>query len=151
MQALNFPEFTFRTRYVNRQLQIFDPVRKKFVALTPEEWVRQHLIRYLETEKRVPLHMIACERGIEVNTMPRRFDLLVYDTSGKPVLIAECKAPGVRLTGDVFHQIARYNLALKVNYLLITNGLNHYFAQIDYTGGQLIFLEDIADYQSLCS
>jgi hypothetical protein len=131
-------------------MQIFDPVRKKYVALTPEEWVRQHMIQYLEKVKMVPLHMMASERGLSINRMTKRFDLVVYNLSGKPALIIECKAPSVALSEDVFFQIARYNLALKVNYLLVTNGLQHFFGVVDYNSGNLVLADNIFDYQQLC-
>jgi hypothetical protein len=150
MQALNFPEYSFRTRHQAGQMQIFDPVRKKYVALTPEEWVRQHMIQYLEKEKMVPLHMMASERGLSINRMTKRFDLVVYNLSGKPTLIVECKAPTVALSEDVFFQIARYNLALKVNYLLVSNGLQHIFGVVDYNSGNLVLADNIFDYQQLC-
>ncbi len=150
MHTLNFPVYNFRTRHYEGQLQIFDPVRKKFVALTPEEWVRQHLIQYLSGEKKVPLHMMASERGLSVNRMTKRFDLVVYNLSGKPALIVECKAPTVALSENVFFQIARYNLALKVNYLLVSNGLQHLFGVIDYSSGNLVLADRIFNYQEIC-
>ncbi len=151
MQALNLPGYNLRTRQQGEQLQIFDPVRKKFVALTPEEWVRQNLIQYLSIEKNIPLHMMACERGLAVNRMTKRFDLLVYSTSGKPVMIVECKAPSVALSEDVYFQIARYNLALKVNFLLVSNGIQHVFGVVDYNLGIIVPKEEIYDYQKLCN
>ncbi|MFH1121412.1 MAG: type I restriction enzyme HsdR N-terminal domain-containing protein [Bacteroidota bacterium] len=150
MQALNFPDYNFRTRQQSGQVQIFDPVRKKFVSLTPEEWVRQHLIQYLASEKQVPLHMMACERGLIVNRMPKRFDLVVFGLFGRPVLIAECKAPGVKLSEKVLFQIARYNLTLKVKHLLISNGLQHIIGKVNYNSGMLDYSEHILDYQELC-
>jgi hypothetical protein len=95
--------------------------------------------------------MMACERGLEVNRMTKRFDLLVYNTSGKPVMIVECKAPSVALSDDVYFQIARYNLALKVNYLLVSNGIQHVFGVVDYSSGIIVPKEEIYDYQKLCS
>ncbi|KAF0197070.1 MAG: hypothetical protein FD166_2029 [Bacteroidetes bacterium] len=150
MQALNFPEYEHRTRLQSGQLQIFDPVRKKFVALTPEEWVRQHLIQYLAVEKQVPIHMMACERGLIVNRMPKRFDLVIFGLSGNPVLIAECKAPGIKLSEETLYQIGRYNITLKVKHLLVSNGMQHYFGTIDYHTGQLDYSGQIFDYQKLC-
>jgi len=151
MQALNLPGYNLRTRQQGGQIQIFDPIRKKFVALTPEEWVRQNLIQYLSIEKNIPLHMMACERGLAVNGMTKRFDLLVYSTSGKPVMIVECKAPSVTLSDDVYFQIARYNLALKVNFLLVSNGIQHVFGVVDYNLGIIVPKEEIYDYQELCN
>lgn len=150
MQPLNFPEYDFRIRISSDRKQIFDPVRKKFVSLSPEEWVRQHLIQYLSIEKRVPMHMIACEKGLLVNRKPQRFDLVIFGRDGLPLLIAECKAPTVKLTEDTFYQVARYNLALKVKYLLVSNGLQHFFGAIDYHSGNPVFEDRIPEYLQLC-
>jgi len=150
MQELNFPYYNFRTRQQAGQLQIFDPVRKKFAALTPEEWVRQHLIQYLNIEKLVPLHMMASERGLRVNRMQKRFDLVVFAPTGEPVMIVECKAPTVTLTEEVYYQIARYNMTLKVNHLLVTNGLIHIYGRVDYESGVLVYAENIPEYNTLC-
>lgn len=149
MQKLNFPEFQFRIESGDNGLLIFDPVRKKNVALTPEEWVRQHLIRYLFDVKGVPQSLLASERGLLVNGMQRRFDVLVFSRNGKPLIIAECKAPHVTVSEDTFYQAARYNLALKADYLLITNGLQHFIAKIDYQSAGLKFLEEIPDYEQM--
>lgn len=150
MQALNFPHYSFRTRQQAGQLQIFDPVRKRFATLTPEEWVRQHLIRYLFEEKQVPMHMMASERGLKVNRMQKRFDLVVFAPSGCPVMIVECKAPTVQLTEDVYYQIARYNMTLKVNHLLVSNGLKHIYCLVDYISEGLVYGENIPSYEILC-
>ncbi len=149
MQKLNFPEFQFRIESGDNGLVIFDPVRKKNVALTPEEWVRQHLIRYLFDVKGVPQSLLASERGLLVNGMQRRFDMLVFSRNGKPMLIAECKAPQVNVSEDTFFQAAQYNLALKADYLLITNGLQHFIAKIDYKSAGLNFLAEIPDYKHM--
>lgn len=149
MHPLNFPDYNFRTRLKDGQLQIFDPVRRRFAALTPEEWVRQNVIQYLNVEKLVPLHMMASERGIKVNRLQKRFDLVVYAPTGLPVMIVECKAPGVQLNEEVFYQIARYNMTLKVNHLLVSNGLNHIYCKIDYSAESLIFEELIPPYSAM--
>lgn len=149
MQTLNFPACNFRIRESEQRLEIFDIIRKRFVALTPEEWVRQHLIHFMHFEKNVPLYMMAVERGIRVNSLLRRFDLLVFATGGKPVMIAECKAPAVALSEETLFQASAYNMALKVEYLLITNGLDHYCAKVSYEKNSLDFLSGIPDYQSL--
>ena len=149
MQVLNFPAYTFKTRVITGQVQIFDTVRRKYVALTPEEWVRQHLICYLSEEKGVPLHMMAVERGLKLNGLNQRFDLVIFGPSGKPLLIAECKAASVILTQDVFYQIARYNMALKVRYFLISNGITHHLGLVNYDSGTIELLEDIPDYQQM--
>lgn len=138
-----------KIRETNGHAEVFDPLRKKYVALTPEERVRQELIRFLNMDKGVPLHMMACERGLMVNNLPKRFDLVVFGNEGKPVLIAECKAPGIQLNEEVFYQAARYNLALQVRYLLITNGLEMYCLYVDYECGETAFLTEIPEYTKL--
>mgnify|MGYP001769885250 CR=1 len=149
MQSLNFPAYEFKTRVITGQVQVFDPVRKKYVALTPEEWVRQHLIRYLLEDRGVPLHMMAVERGLKLNGLAQRFDLVIFGPSGNPLLIAECKAATVALTQEVFYQIARYNLALKVQYFLISNGITHHFGLVNYGSGTIELHEEIPDYQHM--
>lgn len=150
MQHLNFPEFNFTLREgQNGRKLIFDPARKRYVKLTPEEWVRQHLINYLTTAKNVPLTLMAVENGLKINGMLQRFDLVIYNNTGKAMMIAECKAFSVKLSTDAMFQAARYNMNLKVDYLLITNGLDHHCAHVDYSTGSLNFLEDIPDYKQL--
>lgn len=149
MQKLNFPEISLRMVFKEGQTRIFDPLRKRFVVLTPEEWVRQHLIGYLINQKNVPSSLLASEKGLIVNGMKKRFDLLVFSTQGSPLLIAECKAPEIKLNEETFHQAVRYNLSLKASYLLITNGLEHYIAHVDYKTAGLNFLESIPDYREM--
>lgn len=112
--------------------QIFDPVRNKWVKLTPEEWVRQNLIRFLNEEKKFPLSRMAVEKELTVNNLKKRSDLVIHDKTGNRFLLAECKAPEIKLSSATFEQAARYNLTLKVPYLLITNGLKHYCAKINF-------------------
>jgi hypothetical protein len=149
MVKLNLPEVTLRTRNMGAHTEVFDPLRRKFVILTEEEWVRQHLIQYLSVQKLVPATMMASERGLTVNKMPKRFDLLVFATDGKPLMIVECKAPHIPLNEEVFYQAARYNLTLQVKYLLISNGLEHHCLLVDYNTGETRFLEDIPIYNNL--
>ncbi|MDY0342511.1 MAG: type I restriction enzyme HsdR N-terminal domain-containing protein [Lentimicrobium sp.] len=150
MEQLNFPGFNFNVREEqNGRKYIFDPARKRYVRLTPEEWVRQHLISYLTTVKNIPLTLMAVESGLKVNGLQQRFDLLVFNNTGKAMMIAECKASSVKLSTEAMFQAARYNLSLKVDYLLITNGLDHHCARVDYSTGSLNFLEEIPDYQRL--
>jgi len=146
LAKLNFPAYTFTYQTVNKIRYIFDKFRKKHVVLTPEEWVRQHLACYLTEQKKFPNSLIALEVGLEVNNLKKRCDLLVYDRFGKPLLLAECKAPEVRITQEVFDQICIYNLSLKVPYLIITNGLNHYFCKIDVDAKEYGFMEIIPEY-----
>ncbi len=147
MQKLNLPFYQFRIREKNGQNEIFDSIRHKFVVLTPEEWVRQNFIRYLNKEKNIPEIMIAVEKALSLNTLTKRSDILIFGPGGKPIMIVECKAPVVKIDQKVFEQISRYNLALKVNYLVVTNGLEHYCAKIDFNTGSYSFLENIPGYK----
>ncbi len=149
MIKLNFPSSDLRIREVNNRKEIFDPLRKKFVLLTNEEWVRQNLISYLATDRKVPLSMMASERGLLVNNMPKRFDLLIFSTDGNPLMIIECKAPHVSVDEEVFYQAARYNITLQVEYLLITNGLEHHCIKINYDTGETKFLKEMPLYHEL--
>lgn len=149
MIKLNFPSSDLRIREVNNRKEIFDPLRKKFVLLTDEEWVRQNLISYLATDRKVPLSMMASERGLLVNNMPKRFDLLIFSTDGNPLMIIECKAPHVSVDEEVFYQAARYNITLQVEYLLITNGLEHHCIKINYDTGETKFLKEMPLYHEL--
>jgi hypothetical protein len=146
MQQLNFPHFEFKLRDVNNRQEIFDPIRRKFVMLTPEEWVRQNLIAYLTQVKGYPVSMIGVEKQLLLNKLPKRFDLVVFGRNASPFLLAECKAPGIEITEKTFDQAARYNMLLQAEYFLITNGLEHYTCRIDYERKQYIFIEDIPDF-----
>ncbi len=128
---------------------IFDVVRKKFVRLTDEEWVRQNCISYLINEKLCPTSLIAVEKELTLHSMKRRTDIVVYDNKGMPLLIVECKAPSVKISPEVFDQAARYNLTLKVNYLMVTNGLQHYCCFIDHQKQSYAFVEEIPLYKDL--
>jgi hypothetical protein len=130
-------------------MQIFDENRKRFVALTPEEWVRQNFLRYLVTEKQYPRSLIAVESSLKLFKRKKRTDIVVYDNLAKPLLIVECKAPEVIINQNVFDQIVRYNMALQVNYLILTNGLKHYSCSIDYSHKSYRFLKEIPAYPDL--
>lgn len=149
MNQLNLPDFEYRTRKVANQLQIFDPVRRKYVALTPEEWVRQHFIHYLNVYKKVPLSHIAVEKALIVSHLAKRADIVVFKDGLKPLLAVECKAPSVEINEDVFHQVLRYNMALKVDYLAVTNGLRHVYCKLDYQNKKAVFIEELPDYDKL--
>lgn len=122
---LNFPEYTFQFIQDEKGTKIFDSIRKQYVSLTPEEWVRQHLIRYLVTEARVPQGLIAVEKGLKVNGLMQRTDILVYDRSGDPWMVAECKAPSVTQISEAAYQASRYCLTLNTPFILVTNGIKH--------------------------
>ena len=125
---------------------IFDVVRKKYLLLTPEEWVRQNLIYYLNKEKKYPLGLMGVEQMVKYNSLKTRADIVMYNTEGKANIIVECKAPDVKITQDTFNQIAKYNSQLKVKYLLVTNGINHYCCKMDYEISRITFLEEIPSY-----
>jgi len=149
MQELNLPSYEFRLKKDDGQVRIFDEVRKKYVALTPEEWVRQHFIMYLINQKQVPAGLIILEKQLIMNKMSRRPDILIHDKQGKPVMIVECKAPEVNITQDTFDQVARYNSVLSVKYLVVTNGLQHFCCLMDYQRNTYRFLEDIPEYDEM--
>jgi hypothetical protein len=149
MQKLNLPEYNFRIRQQDGKPRIFDVIRKKYVMLTPEEWVRQNFIRYLAEEKAYPETLIAIEKGMHVIKRAKRTDIVVYNRMGNPLVIVECKAPDVKITKEVFDQIVRYNMTLNATYLIVTNGLNHYCCLLNYTNNTYSFLEEIPDFQIL--
>src|SRR5580704_17532358 len=126
MTKVEFGKYDFRIEEQEGKKLIFDIARKKLVALTPEEWVRQHILHYLVYYKNYPLNHIAVERGVELNGLQKRLDIIVFATSGNPAMIIECKSPEETLNEKVFAQIALYNLSLKVNYLWVTNGLRNF-------------------------
>ena len=129
MTRVDFAEYAFRMREENRIRQIFDPVRKKYVALTPEEWVRQHVLHYL-IGIGYSAALIAVEREIDVNDTRKRFDIVVYDQDTKPLIIVECKAQGEPISQNVLMQIAAYNLSLKARYFWLSNGEENYFIRL---------------------
>lgn len=143
MQKLNFPAYEFRFKSNENKALIFDPIRKKFVILTPEEWVRQHTLQFLLQEFEISKSLINVEKQLVFNALKKRYDLVVFKTDGKVSLIAECKAPTVSIDQAVFDQIARYNLITQADYLMITNGLSHYFCRMDYTNERYVFLESL--------
>ncbi len=147
MNQLNVPPVDFRFKNSENKTYIFDIIRKKFVVLQPEEWVRQHLVHYLIYHKNYPKSHINVEKKLEVNQMTRRYDIVVFDKSGGIELLVECKAPSVAITQEVFDQIARYNLSLKSNYLMVSNGLKHYYCQINYKEEKYSFIPEIPDFK----
>lgn len=146
MIRLNLPRYSFRIKSKENKLYIFDRNRKKEVLLTDEEWVRQHFVEYLVKDKNYPRSRIAVEKQCKVEKMIKRTDIVVFDKSGEADIIVECKAPNIRISQDTFDQIARYNLQLKANYLIVTNGLEHFFCQMDHEAGKYKFLRDIPDF-----
>ena len=149
MQALNFPPFSFRLKNSENKTAIFDAIRKKFVVLTPEEWVRQHTVRYLQEVKNIPISYINVEKSIAQNGLTKRYDVVVFQRDGGIYVLVECKAPEVKITQAVFDQIARYNLVLRAKYLMVTNGLEHYFCQMDFEAQTYVFLPDLPEFKTL--
>jgi hypothetical protein len=149
MQTLNLPSYDFSFRISGEKQYIFDEVRKKYVINTPEEWVRQNFIRYLVSEKGYPQTLISIEHKISLNRMQKRCDAVVFSKKGIPVMILEFKAPDVPVSQHVFDQIVRYNLALNVNFLLVTNGMKHFCCKINFQKKDYYYLSEIPGYDDL--
>ena len=150
MEKLNLPDINARTRSgQNGKEEIFDEIRKKFVRLTPEEWVRQNFLRFMVFNLGFPASLIVVEASLTYNRMKKRFDILAYNNSGNPVMIVECKAPSVALTQDVFDQVAMYNMTLKVNHLVVTNGLAHYACLINHESRSYTFLQGLPNFEDV--
>lgn len=148
MQQLNFKPYSFRFKNRENKPLIFDIVRKKFIVLTPEEWVRQHCIHYLNKTLKYPLSHIAVEKQIKLHDTIKRYDIVVFNSDGSILLIVEVKAPHIKTSQQTFDQIARYNFVLKATYLMVTNGLEHYFCRMDYDLERYAFLENIPAYST---
>lgn len=146
MQKLNFPSYSFKVKSKENKTLIFDIIRKKYMVLTPEEWVRQHVVHFLHFDKNYPLSLIAVEKQLVLNNLKKRTDVVVFNTQGLPNIIVECKAPSISITQHTFDQIARYNMKLTAKYLFITNGLNHYYCSMNHEKEQYDFLKGIPSY-----
>ena len=147
MTILNLPPCKFKIKSSENKRFIFDKLRKKYIVLTPEEWVRQHFISFLIKEKKYPETIIAVEKQIIVNGLKKRTDILIFNKQGLPEIIVECKAPSIEITQSTFDQIARYNLKLNAHYLVVTNGLSHFYCKIDPTKQAYVFLKEIPSYK----
>ena len=147
MQKLNFPTYTFRFKNSENKVAIFDEIRKKFVILTPEEWVRQNVVQFLLEEKKYPKSYINVEKVIKINGLTKRYDIVVFQPNGQLFLLVECKAPEVSISQNTFDQIARYNIVLEAEYLMVTNGLNHYFCQMDFENEKYLFLRELPEFR----
>lgn len=145
MQKLNFPSYSFRFKNSENKVSIFDPIRKKFIILTPEEWVRQHVVEFLIQEKKYPKSYINVEKLLKINDLNKRYDVVVFNHDGTIFLLVECKAPEIKISQTTFDQIARYNMVLKSNYLMVTNGLNHYFCEMDFVQNKYKFLQQLPE------
>jgi hypothetical protein len=147
MKKLNFPVYSFRFKNSENKVAIFDDIRKKFILLTPEEWVRQHTIQFLLHENQYPKSYINVEKLIKINDLSKRYDIVVFQPNGEIFLLVECKAPEVSISQQTFDQIARYNLVLNAKYLMVTNGLKHYFCQMDFENEKYVFLKELPEYK----
>lgn len=145
MQSLNFRSYSFRFKNKENKPLIFDEIRKKFVVLQPEEWVRQHVLHFLIYDKGYPRNRIQVEKQIKVNSLTKRFDIIVYEPNGSIQMLVECKSPTTPIIQVVFDQIAQYNRTLKAKLLIITNGLDHYFFRVDTENEKYEFIKDIPD------
>ena len=147
MTPLNLPPFEYRLQQEADKTTIFDTIRKKFVVLTPEEWVRQHFVHYLTEHLRYPRTLIGVEVGLRYNRMLRRSDIVVYGRDGAPFMVIECKAATVALSPAVFEQVTVYNQPLRAEYITVTNGLEHYCCRMDYTVSSYAFLKELPKYK----
>lgn len=147
MQKLNFQLYNFRFKNSENKVSIFDAIRKKFIILTPEEWVRQHVVQFLLEEKKYPHSLINVEKALKVNGLRKRYDVVVYNPDGSIFILIECKAPEIKIAQATFDQIARYNMTMRASFLMVTNGLNHYFCQMDFENEKYHFLEELPNYK----
>lgn len=150
MFALNLPQYAIKVTKKNGKTFIFDELRKKYIALTPEEWVRQHFVHFLTEHKGYPTGLVANEISLTLNGTNKRCDTVVYDRHARPRMIVEYKAPHIDITQKVFNQISRYNMVLHVDYLIVSNGMQHYCCRMDYPSNSYKFLQEVPDYQELC-
>ncbi len=149
MEKLNLPAFVYKIKKTEDKTWIFDAIRKKYLVLTPEEWVRQHFINYLIQHLHYPKGLIAPERGTTYNTLNKRTDICVYNLNGEVQLLVECKASSVKISGDTVKQATTYNQKIKARYIVLTNGLEHYCWQVDFENLKTTPLAGIPHYQSL--
>jgi len=146
LPVLNLPIYELKMRIVKEKKQIFDVVRKKYYQLTPEEWVRQNFIHYLNKEKNYPLGLIAVEKKLKNKIKDIRADIVLYDTHNNANIIVECKAPNINISQDIFYQIAKYNFILRSQFLIVTNGIKHFCCKMDYQRNTYDFIAEIPNY-----
>lgn len=146
MQKLNFPQYSFRFKNSENKISIFDGIRKKFVILQPEEWVRQHCVQFLMDEKKYPKSLINIEKILTVNGLRKRYDIVVFNPDGSIHVLVECKSPQIPIDQNSFDQIARYNLSLDASYLMITNGIDHYYCIMDFANQRYNFIKELPPY-----
>ncbi len=149
MLSLNLPPYATKIAVRDGKNSIWDIIRRKYVALTPEEWVRQHFVHFLVEHKGYPVSLLANEVALTLNGTSRRCDTVLYDRTLSPRMIIEYKAPHIHITQKVFDQISRYNLVFRVDYLIVSNGLSHYCCRMDYDHQSYEFLKDVPEYREL--
>lgn len=148
MLELNLPRFEVKIKRKDK-IYIWDQIRKKYLILTPEEWVRQHFVNYLIEQKLCPTSLISNEVEINLNNQRKRCDTVIYNNQLEALAIVEYKAPSITVSQDVIDQIIRYNIVLKVQYLIISNGLTHYCLKIDYAKMSYLYLDEIPTYMTM--
>ncbi len=146
MEPLNFPTYPFRFKNSENKVLIFDDIRKKFVVLQPEEWVRQHVVQFLIREKKYPQSHINVEKQLSLNGLKKRYDVVVFNLDGSIEILIECKAPDIKLTQNTFDQIARYNMQVKATFMMVTNGLDHIYCKMNFEKEKYTFLNHIPDF-----
>ncbi len=146
MPKLNLPYADLKIKLVDGVSQVFDKVRKKYFVLTLEEWVRQHFLHFLNQHRKYPLGLMGIEKMVKYNNLRTRADIVIYDREGAPIMLVECKSPKTKINQDVFLQIAKYNFKLKVKYLVVTNGLEHFCCLMDYKENKIDFLDYIPSF-----
>jgi hypothetical protein len=149
LPQLCFPASNYKLKQEGEKFFIYDFSRKKYVLLTPEEWVRQNCLHYLHNSKKFPITLLSVERSFKLNGLVLRYDIVAYSKKAKPVLLVECKAPDVKITQEAFDQIAVYNMKLNVPYLLVTNGIDLFCCSVDFSSSGFYFLNEIPDYLSM--
>ena len=147
MLELSFPKYEFTLKKNDEKRFIFDEIRKKYIELTPEEWVRQNCIKFLIKEKKFKKHLISIEKKITLNKLIKRFDIIAHDNYGKPNLLVECKAPNIIINQKSFDQIITYNKVIDAKYLMLTNGIIHYYCRTNKIDGKINFLKEIPNYK----
>ncbi len=146
LPILNLPKYNFKFKTENNKLYIYDYIREKYVKLTPEEWVRQNYISFLVNDKKISHSLIAIEKEININNLKKRFDIVVYNKQYKPEILIECKAPKIKISQNIFEQIAIYNIVLKCKFLVVTNGLNHIYCEINPVNKEIKFIQNLPDF-----
>lgn len=149
LKQLNLPQHPFRLKKEEKGIVIFDEVRKKWLLCTPEEWVRQHFVMYLNSQLEYPLSMIQIEKGLQVHQLKKRCDILLVNQNLTPMVLVECKSADIKITEAVFDQIARYNIPLQLPYLVVTNGLNHYCCEVSHIDQTYKFIPEIPSWNEI--